>query len=197
MCIAQVNAIQYLANEVYDGMPDHIRRRPRLNNEEVEQLLEESSMAQLVAATPVAVIDSLQTYGLLDSGPETAPDFLTGIYTAYLNSLVDKPHTTDQGSAPARPAECELCGRDWITLTVHHLIPREMWPKAIKRGWIVNEEEGHRRIAWICRACHNLVHRVASNEELARQYNSIELLEEREDVQRFVSWASRVRYKKR
>ena len=41
------------------------------------------------------------------------------------------------------------------------------------------------------------MHRVAGHEELAREYYTVELLGEREDVQKFVDWVGRVRWKSR
>jgi hypothetical protein len=41
------------------------------------------------------------------------------------------------------------------------------------------------------------VHRVASHEELARDYYTVELLEEREDVRAFAEWVGKVRWKAR
>jgi hypothetical protein len=38
---------------------------------------------------------------------------------------------------------------------------------------------------------------VATNEELAREYGSVERLGEREDVRRFAGWVGRVRWKAR
>ena len=52
-------------------------------------------------------------------------------------------------------------------------------------------------MAWLCRACHSFVHRVAGNEELAREWDSVEKLAEREDVRAFVGWVGRVRWKSR
>lgn len=65
----------------------------------------------------------------------------------------------------------------------------------MKRGW--HEEWELNKVAWLCRACHSFVHRAASNEELAKTLYSVELLAEREDVQAFVGWIGRVRWKKR
>lgn len=81
---------------------------------------------------------------------------------------------------------CEICLRDWIPLTYHHLIPCQVHAKALKRRW--HEEWQLNSVAWLCRACHSLVHRIASNEELAREWWTIERLVEREDVQDFALW---------
>jgi hypothetical protein len=82
----------------------------------------------------------------------------------------------------------------------------------LKRGWHEERELGS--VAWLCRACHSFVHRVCSNEELARHWyvvlegveettaNSmirytVELLEDREDVQKWIGWVGKVRWKAR
>lgn len=97
--------------------------------------------------------------------------------------------------AQTRAAACELCERGWVPLTYHHLIPRSVHAKAAKRGWAAEWELN--KVAWLCRACHSFVHSVAGNEELAREWASVERLAEREDVQRWVKWVSRVRWKSR
>lgn len=70
-----------------------------------------------------------------------------------------------------------------------------MHAKAVKRGWHTEDELNN--VAWLCRACHSYVHRVASHEELARGFYTVERLGEREDVGRFVEWVGRVRWKSR
>lgn len=52
-------------------------------------------------------------------------------------------------------------------------------------------------MAWLCRACHGFVHGVGSNEVLAREWWSVELLLGREDVRRWRGWVGRVRWKSR
>jgi hypothetical protein len=52
-------------------------------------------------------------------------------------------------------------------------------------------------VAWLCRACHSFVHGLASNEELAREWWSVENLLGREDVRRWAGWVGGVRWKAR
>lgn len=52
-------------------------------------------------------------------------------------------------------------------------------------------------VAWICRACHSFVHQVASNEELAKDFYTVDLLRDREDVQKFALWVGKIRWKAR
>ena len=82
-----------------------------------------------------------------------------------------------------------------MRLTYHHLIPREMHDTAVKRGW--HPEWMLNRVAWLCGACHRFVHRVATNEELAKDWWCVERLMEREDVRKWVGWVGRVRWKAR
>jgi 5-methylcytosine-specific restriction endonuclease McrA len=137
-----------------------------------------------------SINDSLTTYGLL---PETLSFllFLNPILTAYVTTTTSPPPiwSTTRGTC------CELCARSWINLTYHHLIPKSVHAKVLKRGW--HEEWELNKVAWLCRACHSFVHRVATNEELARDFYSVELLSEREDVARFVGWVGNVRWKSR
>lgn len=52
-------------------------------------------------------------------------------------------------------------------------------------------------VAWLCRACHSYVHSVESNEDLAREWFTIERLKERDDVRRWAGWVGKVRWKAR
>ncbi|OTA82166.1 hypothetical protein M434DRAFT_379625 [Hypoxylon sp. CO27-5] len=90
---------------------------------------------------------------------------------------------------------CEVCGRDWVPLSYHHLIPRFVHSKAVKRGW--HRAEDLQNVAWLCGACHRFVHRFAGHEELARRYYTVELLMAEEQVRRWADWVGRLRWKGR
>ncbi|TDQ42072.1 HNH endonuclease [Aureibacillus halotolerans] len=72
-------------------------------------------------------------------------------------------------------AQCELCGRHDIVTTLHHLTPKE------KGGT-------HGATAALCRPCHKQVHALFTNEELAKHYYSIELLQTEERLHKFIRW---------
>ena len=95
--------------------------------------------------------------------------------------------------ATTRTDACEICERDWIPLSYHHLIPRAVHAKVVKRGWHAEWVLGS--VAWLCRACHSFVHRMASNEELAREWYTVERILEREDVRDWARWVGRIRWK--
>jgi len=135
---------------------------------------------------PLSVQDSLFAYGLMDTA-----SLLRSVLPAYATSAAAPPPVW----ALTRPEACQLCHRDWINLTYHHLIPRSVHDKALTRGW--HEERELNRVAWLCGACHRCVHRVATNEELAQHWDTVEKLQTRDDVQRFVQWIGGVRWKKK
>ncbi|KIJ27521.1 hypothetical protein M422DRAFT_61135 [Sphaerobolus stellatus SS14] len=90
-----------------------------------------------------------------------------------------------------RAEECEICGRA-VPLTYHHLIPRSTHTKVLKKGW--HSENMINSVAWLCRSCHSTVHRAASNEDLARYFYTVELLLEREDIQKWQKYAAKQRF---
>ena len=85
---------------------------------------------------------------------------------------------------------CELCGRDEIELTQHHLIPKSRHDKArTKREF--SRDEMKNEIAMLCHACHAQVHEVLSNQELSSYYHIVERLAEHTDMQKFINWVKK------
>lgn len=77
---------------------------------------------------------------------------------------------------------CELCERDVKNLTVHHLVPRQKTKrKKEKPGPIIN----------ICSACHKQIHTLFDNTHLAKELNSLELLKNEPQMEKFLSWVSK------
>ena len=77
----------------------------------------------------------------------------------------------------ARPEEviCPLCDRAIPKLQrdEHHLIPKS---------------HGGRTTTVLHRICHRQIHAVFTETELARQYHSIELLKQQEEMAGFIAW---------
>lgn len=145
----------------------------------------------LLLPLPLSVEDSLISYGLM-SDPTDLARLLEPVFTAFIESSTTAPpqfNPSDKGT------ECEICDREQLPLTYHHLIPRAVHAKVVKRGWHASWELN--KVAWLCRPCHSFVHRIASNEELAKELYSVERLLEREDVQKWAAWVSRIRWKKK
>ena len=151
---------------------------------------------------PPDAIDSLESYALLppNSDAHDAHNLLTPVFTSYCTAVTLPPPIW----TTTRTAECELCERDWVPLTYHHLIPKSTHDRVRKRGW--HDEDVLNSVAWLCRACHSFVHRLASNEELARYYYTVELIREggvdedeakAQEVEGWVKWVGGVRWKSR
>ena len=82
-----------------------------------------------------------------------------------------------------------LCERD-EELTFHHLIPRTVhtnkWFKArFEKDELQSGVE-------LCRDCHGAIHKIiASEKELAREWNTLERLRENEQLMTFVRWVAK------
>ena len=78
-------------------------------------------------------------------------------------------------------SNCALCNRELIdgpSIDEHHLIPK------IKGG-----RKGPKII--IHKVCHNKIHSIFTESELARVYNTPEKLLEHEEMQKFVAWVAK------
>lgn len=82
---------------------------------------------------------------------------------------------------------CALCGRCGAALTRHHLIPRALHGrKRFRRRFSRDEMKG--AILMICRPCHNHIHRVLSEREMAEHYCSREALLSHPEIATFAEW---------
>lgn len=70
---------------------------------------------------------------------------------------------------------CELCGRQDVLLTVHHLTPRE-------------EGGAFLPTALLCIACHKQVHALYTNQELAACLNTLDALRQDEKLVPYIKW---------
>ncbi|KAI9822469.1 MAG: hypothetical protein M1827_000188 [Pycnora praestabilis] len=187
--------IDYLATESFTSLPADLRTLSFsvIQNEpsilaQYSDPLPSSTADSLLSIIPTSVSDSLTTYGLI-SCPSDLSNLLIPVFTDYISTISSAPPLWSS----TRTTACEVCERDWIPLTYHHLIPKAVHAKVLKRGW--HEEWQLNSVAWLCRACHTFVHRMAGNEELAREWWTVERLRERDDVQRWAAWVGRVRWK--
>lgn len=71
--------------------------------------------------------------------------------------------------------KCELCCREDVEVTVHHLTPKEMG------GTFMST-------ATLCIPCHKQIHALFTNEELAASLSSVELLCKHPDIHKFLKW---------
>lgn len=87
---------------------------------------------------------------------------------------------------PPQTTACELCQRD-AALTRHHLIPKTLHNKAYVQKRF-NKEQCISATLWVCRACHNQMHRLFTEKQLALIYNNREALLSDERLRTFVDW---------
>lgn len=87
-------------------------------------------------------------------------------------------------AAAAAPPTCELCGREHVRLTVHHLTPRI---QGRRRGMALDELP----TAQLCGPCHKYVHSTFTNAELERDFPTLDALRAHEGVARFVKWVQK------
>lgn len=70
---------------------------------------------------------------------------------------------------------CELCEREGVETTVHHLLPREMGGN-------------HGPTANLCIPCHKQIHALYTNQELAARLATLQELKEDEQLSKFIKW---------
>lgn len=193
---------EYIASMVFESLPPELQTlthriwadSPQLQEEYTLPLTSNDISDKIRPTLDPEISESLITYGILTPPAEDITTFLAPILTTYLTTITTPP--PPPSSTRSKTTECEICGRDWVPLTYHHLIPRLVHAKALKRGWVEREED-LQAVAWLCRACHSFVHNLAGHEELARSYFTVERLLAREEVRSFAAWVGRVRWKAR
>jgi len=81
---------------------------------------------------------------------------------------------------------CEICKREGVALTKHHLIPRACHKnKRIKKEYTVAQMN---KGIMICRPCHDCIHGLFTEKTLASSYNTLEDLQKDEGIQSFVDF---------
>ncbi|WP_243387356.1 HNH endonuclease [Bacillus kexueae] len=74
------------------------------------------------------------------------------------------------------PTTCELCLRENVKTTLHHLTPKE-------------EGGTFLPTAYLCIPCHKQIHALFSNKEIViLGLTTIEALREQEEMKKFLSW---------
>ncbi|KAJ4386019.1 hypothetical protein N0V93_008910 [Gnomoniopsis smithogilvyi] len=191
----------YIASLTFDSLPLELQTityqtwadNPTIQDKYSLPLTSADVSEHILDNLDATVSESLDTYGIISPPAEDITNLLAPVLTSYLTALTTPPPAPS--TTRGKVSECEICERDWVPLTYHHLIPRFVHAKAVKRGW--HREEDLQNVAWLCRACHTFVHRFAGHEELAREYFTVERLLEQEEIRNFAMWVSRVRWKAR
>jgi hypothetical protein len=190
--------VDFIAEEAFPALPAELKALIYQAVQKDAPLAEKyatpllSDIVEAIAnMLPSSIEDSLVSYQIIDPPSSDMSSFLAPVLNNYISAVTTPP----PHPLTTRASACEICERDWITLTYHHLIPRGVHAKVLKRGW--HPEHMLNNVAWLCRACHSFIHQMASNEELAKEYFTVEMIMERYDVQRFAAWVGGIRWKKR
>ncbi|OAA77357.1 hypothetical protein LEL_04180 [Akanthomyces lecanii RCEF 1005] len=195
--------IDYLAREIFENLPEELQSIDHRSWRDSQSLQDDFSLPLTADSLeslnlPLSISETLRTYSLISPDPTassplppTAEAFILPALSAYLSTLTAAPPATRREAT--RASACEICERSWIPLSYHHLIPRFVHDKVVKRGW--HRKEDLQNVAWLCGACHRFVHHFKNHEELARDYYTVERLLEAEEVQQWAGWAAKLRWK--
>lgn len=82
--------------------------------------------------------------------------------------------------------KCEFCEKE-RELTFHHLIPvclhtKKYFQKHFDKHYLKTNG------VWVCDQCHSHIHRSYSEKELAKNYNTLDLLIKSEKIQKYIQW---------
>ncbi|KAH9475512.1 Putative protein YisB [Psilocybe cubensis] len=171
----------YLATEAWETLPNVLKEATH----ETRDVVPDPDALSLDSLS-TSFTDSLVSYGVVND-VDDATNFLRKIIGEYISQTCAPPPAWSS----TRTENCEMCGRT-VPLTYHHLIPRSTHTKVLKQGW--HPKAMLNSVAWLCRPCHSVVHHVASNEDLARYFHTVELLMEREDIQKWQKYATKQRF---
>lgn len=213
--------VDYIATEVYESFPDELKNLDHYSWAETRGIqdryalpLTGEDIAVVLPSLDPSISDSLVAYGAIDGDRQGIDELLAPVVGEYITAASAPPPPPRS----TRTSECEICGRDWIDLSYHHLIPRFVHEKvtfpqianlhvclppprdtpltrgqAVKRGW--HREEELQNVAWLCGACHRFVHQFAKHEDLARYYYTVDLLLEQPEIHAWANWVGRLRWK--
>lgn len=138
----------YLASEVWPSLPTPLRDASyeslSSNNALKEMTSDPFSLPLDVTPIPASFFDTLTSYSLFDDADDCTR-FLRKVLSDYLKEATAPPPVWKQ----TRTEECEICERSWVRLTYHHLIPRSVHTKVLKKKW--HPESMLNSVAWLCR----------------------------------------------
>jgi len=83
------------------------------------------------------------------------------------------------------PPCCELCERDSVKLTSHHLIPKTLHGRKSFRKKFTKDEMRNRQVN-LCEACHMKVHKTITEKELGLNYNTLDSLRAHPEIEKFI-----------
>lgn len=142
-----------MGDEIYANIPEQLRTISYAavkDNEEIAEKyalpLDGSIVAQTVDGLPPDIADSFCSYGLIEETSDLER-LLDPVLNGYVTAATAAPPEYTPEISASRPDGCEICGREQLQLTYHHLIPRQVHAKAVKRGW--HKEWQLNKVCWL------------------------------------------------
>ena len=83
---------------------------------------------------------------------------------------------------------CQLCGREGLEMTRHHLIPRTLHSNKWFRERY--KREVMRQVVELCKDCHITIHQFIKEREMGRNFNTLEKLMAHEKIANWVQWVA-------
>jgi hypothetical protein len=135
----------YLAAEAWTTLPVPIKTASYAKREELSKSIpdiKDPESLNLDSISP-GFTDTLVSYRLV-SDEDDAIRFLRNVIVDFVEQATAPPPVWSS----TRTKECEICERE-VPLTYHHLIPRAVHEKVLKKGW--HAESMINSVAWLCR----------------------------------------------
>jgi len=133
----------YLAAEAWTTLPPLIKTASHDRHEELSKSIPDLKESLNLDSISPGFTDTLLSYRLV-SDEEDATRFLRNVIVDFVEQATAPPPVWSS----TRTKECEICERE-VPLTYHHLIPRSMHEKVLKKGW--HSESMINSVAWLCR----------------------------------------------
>jgi hypothetical protein len=90
---------------------------------------------------------------------------------------------------PEKDGHCELCKRE-VDLSFHHFIPKKMHSKRVVKMKFGKDFLDHYG-CWVCNDCHKMIHRTFTHDQLAFEYNNLQLLKQYPVMSKFINWVKK------
>jgi len=147
----------------------------------------ETTTAKL--AIPVRIEDTIPESERPKPKPTIQPKTTQQLYEEIVQEEEEKVYNDSDTRRAENQVVCDMCERE-MPLTFHHLMPKTTHAKYRARGF---SQTTLNKGVWICRPCHNAIHRLIDEDTLAESFNTLELLMEDERVLKWAKYCSKQR----
>eukprot|EP01097_Dermamoeba_algensis_P001874 TRINITY_DN1726_c0_g1_i1.p1 TRINITY_DN1726_c0_g1~~TRINITY_DN1726_c0_g1_i1.p1 ORF type:complete len:187 (-),score=48.01 TRINITY_DN1726_c0_g1_i1:165-725(-) len=122
---------------------------------------------------------------LSESRRECILDAIASTYEKNNSTEEENDELVEQLETKTREGCCQLCGATQ-RITIHHLIPKLILKRMRNKG--KERVDVSKYLVEVCRPCHNELHRLWGHGELAKDYQTVEMILEAPEIQPFLAW---------